>query len=311
MNRHLASLLVFFVALLVAAPAFAAPATLKDSLKGEAKTAFEDGTRLYKAGKFEEARVRFDAALKASGEKRLLFNVAVCEKSLGHNVAAVRLLEESLIDRASLPSDYIEKAQQALAALREHVSNLIVEASVPGATIKVDNEEATTQPVLVDEGEHVVVAEKKGYETATEKVTAQGGQPIRVAIILKATQIARVRVTTERAEDTIAIDDRPRGLSPLEAELAPGEHQVVIARPNGPSKKVTFILKEGETRELRLSLPAEKGLSPWWFVIGGVVVAGAATTAIVIATRPTKYEGANVGLLNPGTVTAGYRGYFR
>ncbi|MFO0738114.1 MAG: PEGA domain-containing protein [Labilithrix sp.] len=308
--KRLVSLLLVCALALVAAPASAAP-KLGDSLKGEAKTAFEDGTRLYKAGKFDEARTKFEAAYKASGDKRLLFNVGVCEKSLGHNVAAVRALEESLVERASLPTDYIEKAQQALAALREHVSNLTVETSAPGATIKVDGEEVTTQPVLVDEGEHVVMAQKKGYQSVTEKVTAQGGQPIRVALILKAAQIARVCITAERADDTLAIDDRPRGISPLEAELEPGEHHVVVARPGGPTKKVTFVLREGETRELRVTLPEESKLSPWWFVVGGVIVAGAATTAIIVATRPTKYEGSNVGLLDPGTVTAGYRGSFR
>jgi hypothetical protein len=305
MKRRLIALILAF-----ATTASAAPTTLRDSLKGDAKTAFDDGTRLYKTGKFDEARARFEAAFKASGDKRLLFNVAVCEKSLGHNVAAVRALEESLSERAGLPTDYVDKAQQALAALREHVSNLTIETSAPGATIKVDGEEATTQPVLVDEGEHVVTADKKGYDSVTEKVTAQGGQPIRVALILKAAQIARVRVTAERADDTIAIDDRPRGLSPLEAELAPGEHQVVVTR-GATTKKVTFVLREGETRELKVTLPEEKGLSPWWFVVGGVIVAGAATTVLVIATRPTKFVGSNVGTLNPGTITAGYRGSFR
>ena len=105
---------------LVAVPALAAP--LRDSLKGDARTAFDEGTRLYKDGRFEEARAKFDAAYKASGERRLLFNVAVCDKALGHNARAMHEIEDSLSDRTGLPNDYVDHAQQALATLREHVS---------------------------------------------------------------------------------------------------------------------------------------------------------------------------------------------
>ena len=167
--------------------------------------------------------------------------------------------------------------------------------------------------MLVDEGEHVVTATLDGYKPATEKIVAQGGQPARVALVLVLLppKVAHLKVASDRADDTIAIDDRSRGLGPIDLEIEPGEHQVRITRPGGGSKNVAVVLKEGETRELRLSVPDKKGVSPWWFVAGGALLAGAATTAIVIATRPTKFEGSTPGTLNPNVISAGYRGAFR
>lgn len=301
-------------AFLLAFAGTAAAAPVRAALSGDALAEFDAATQLYKDGRFEEARAKFQAAYDASKERRLLFNVAVCDKALGHNARAIHELEDSLADRSKLPSEYVDRAQQALAALREHVSQLTIDTSVPGAALKVDGEDQKTQPVLVDEGAHVVTATLDGYQPATEKVTAQGGQPSRIALVLVplAPKTAHLKVATDRQDDTIAIDDRPRGLGPIDAELEPGEHQIVITRPGGGSKKVAVVLKEGETRDMRLSVPEEKkGVSPWWFVVGGAIVAGAATTVIIIATRPTKFEGSNQGTLNPYIVTAGYRGELR
>lgn len=308
--------LVWLFGMCVTATAAAAP-SLRDAIDGEARQAFDDGTRLYKDARYEEAAERFRAAYRASGDRRLLFNVAVCEKAVGRNVRAIHELEESLAERPKLPPEYIERTEEALAALRTHVATVTVETSVPDAVVRVDGQPASAGMLLVDEGPHVLTAEKPDYETASERIEARGGERSRVRLVLvperPPPRPAHLHVRSDRSEDTIAIDGSARGLGPVDAELPPGEHQVVIARPGGSSKTMSILLREGEARDLRVSLPEEQkgGISPWWFVAGGAILAGAATTTILLATQPTKFEGSTAGTLNPYVVTAGFRGGLR
>lgn len=362
-------------------PATAVPAAVRDALGAEAQADFDRGAQLFRQGQTREAREAFLAAYERSNESRVLFNVAVCDKQLGHHSQAIATLKKSLA-RAErpLPREYIERTAEAIATLRQYVATLTVDPSVGGAVVRIDGEVIRENPADVDAGSHVVTASKGGFETATVTVSVKPGEAprislsltpssspgtariscvgeprcelrigdevlgrgtvsvsrtngsylvrafasgrlwserriemtngvaIEVALIGAPLPVARIRITTDRADDSVTIDGIRAGKSGIETEVAPGEHRVIIARSGGESRTIDVLLRDNETRDLRVSLEEKKnGVSPWWFVTGGVVLAAATTAVVVVATRPTTFEGNAAGTLNPYVVTASVR----
>jgi hypothetical protein len=391
-SRRLRTLvLATLAALALASPAIAAPATaapsVREALGDEARGKFDEGARLYKESRFAQARDAFLAAYATSGEPRVLYNVAVCDKALGRYARAILTLRKSLAatDRP-VPADYTQRAAETIATLSRYVAFVPVEANVEGAAITIDGEPLRENPAPMETGSHTVVATKEGYEPVTRKIDVvagdaqavtleleqattpgvanvtcpgvahcevrvgeetlgtapvtfsrspgsylvrafvegrawseqrielQNGRTVDVALAGGRLPMARLRVTTERAGDTVVVDGRNVGASGAEVELAPGEHRLMITRTGGASKSLDLLLRDNETRDVRVTLDDsgdKKGISAWWFVAGGAVLAGAATTAIVLATRPTKFEGNAAGTLPPNVVPAFYRGAVR
>lgn len=380
LSRHLLFGTSALAAILVPSSAVAKEPSLRDSLSGAAQQKFDEGARLYKAARYAEAREAFLAAHAASGDARILFNVAVCDKALGRYARALATLRKSLAnpDRP-LAAEYTQKASEAIATLSRYVAFVTVESSVDGAALSLDGEPLRDNPVAVDTGEHTVSASKDGFDTATSTFVVKAGDAPRVKLALTATtrpgeariscpanvrceirvddrllgpapvtltapagsyvvkatvdgrsfsertidlangktvevtmaaaRLARLRVTTDRPEDVVTVDGRPAGQSGIEIEVPPGEHRVAISRGDGASKSLDLLLREGELRDLRVSLDQKKGPSAWWYVGGGALLAGAAATAYALSSsRSTRFEGSSSGTLNPYVVPASQRG---
>ena len=83
------------------------------------------------------------------------------------------------------------------------------------------------------------------------------------------------------------VDGVLAGRSGMEIELEPGEHRVFINRRGGASKSLDVLLHDNETRDLRVGMDERKGPSPWWFVLGGGVLAGVVTWVAGPSTSPS------------------------
>ena len=391
--RHLLlSFLVTVMASAVTTNAWADPSsssTLRESLGDDAGAKFDDGSRLYKISQFAEAREAFLAAYAKSGDPRVLYNVAVCDKSLGRYARAIAILRKSLAgtDRA-LPAAYTQKVSETIATLSRYVAFVTVQSTVEGTTITVDGEPLRENPTPLETGNHTIGYGKDGYESGSTPITVKAGESqtisvtpqrsqtpgaahiscvgvgarpceiriggeslgaapvtftrdegsyvvkafvdgrawaeqrvelhngstVEIGLVGRVVQNGRIRVTTDRYDDVVAVDGKSTGRSGIEVELPPGEHRLVISRADGASKSIDVLLGENETRDLRVTLDEKRsGVSPWWFVGGGVVLAGVATAAIVIISnnRPTRFEGSSAGSLNPYVVPASLPGGFR
>ncbi|CAN5349230.1 hypothetical protein BH09MYX1_BH09MYX1_35130 [soil metagenome] len=379
--RRLLSSLLGLAMLLVVAVAHAAP-TVRDSLAADARAKFDEGSQLYKSSAFAEAREAFLAAYAKSGDPRLLFNVAVCDKSLGRYARAMSTLSRSLAnpDRP-LPVEYTQRATEAIATLSRYVAFVSLRSSTEGVTYLVDGEEIRENPAPLETGSHRIEARRDGYEPMNRAVDVRAGErttldfplePSRrpgvahvackserpctiriggeilgnapldirrnpgtyvVAALVDGRTFddraitfengadfdvsfsgrpslpARLRVITNDPGDMISIDGKDAGRSGIESELPPGEHRVLVSRPGATAKTVEVLLRDNETRDVRVELEAKGGgPSPWWFVGGGVLVAGAAVSILYFVLRPTTFEGSTAGTLNPGVVAASQPG---
>lgn len=365
-----------------ALPPASAPGELRQSLSEAARAEFDEGTRLYRESRFADARDAFIRAQVASGDPRVLYNVAVCEKALGQRARAITTLKRSLLADRSNNAAYKQLVDDTIAVLSPYVGFLLVTASVSGAVLTVDGEVLSSETVPVDPGEHTIGATKEGYEPASVVTKVAAGETARVTIpmvlapmgianvscnlprcmiqagddpaarspvtlkkptgsyVVRASVDGRIvaeqrvelvdgrridvelvpfaltrshlRVTTDRGEDMVTVDGKPVGQSGVDVELTPGEHRVFIARPGGASRQIDVLLREGETRDLRVTLEEKKGVSAWWFVGAGVLVAaGVVTTAALLSsgtTSTTRFEGSGAGTLNPYVVPARFGG---
>lgn len=320
------SLLFWTLALVLNAGSAHAQATVRDALPEDAQAQFDNATQLYRANRLAEARTAFSSAYAASREPRVLFNVAVCEKGLGQFAHAIRTMERSL---SELPpgkyGDYETLTRSAIEALRSRVAEVTFSSDVPGARYAVDGEPVEGEAALLDSGPHVLEARKEGFLTTSRSISVVAGRKERVVFALApaptpadnsgtqdaalaARKLGKIRVSSDNTKDAVRIDGRLAGLSGAEIELSAGEHRIDVSNADGLTKTVEIALRNGETREVHVSLGEKRGISPWWFVGGGAVLAGAAGVLVFAVTRPTKYEGANAGTLNPHIVPAGYRG---
>jgi len=374
--------IVLVVAALAAVPSSALAAPVRDGLAPAPRAAFDEGARLYKRARFVEARETFLAAFATSGEPRILFNVAVCEKALGRYSRALATLKKSLTTGDHpLPAEYVARASEAIATLSRYVAFVTIDASVEGAAITVDGEPLRETPAALESGTHAISATKDGFEAANATVTVKageaqrvmlelspsvrpgvaklscagaercelrlgdevlglapltltraaggyvvrayvGGKPwaeerialangktIEVALTARALPMARLRVTSDEPEDLVAVDGKQQGKSGGSIELEVGEHRVVLSRADGATKSIDLVLRENESRDLRVSFEKKGGLSPWWFVGGGALVAGVVTTALVVSSsRSTTFQGSSSGTLNPYVVPASTHG---
>lgn len=314
-------------ALVLTTPAHAADGSVRETLRDDAREQFDQATRLYQAAEITAARDAFLAVYAQSGDPRVLYNVAVCDKALGRYARAIGTLRSSLSPARAepLPADYVVRAKDSIAALSRYVAFATLRASVDDAAFAIDGETVLLRdiPAALEPGQHTISATKEGYDKATTTVQVKAGDAIDVLLTLvkspqpSAATIARLRVTTDHLGDAITVDDNRAVTSGRDIELPAGEHRVVVARPDGSSKTMDIVLRPNETRDLRIGFGDERksssaGVSPWWFVLGGSVLAAGAAVGVFFATRPTTFEGSSAGTLNPYVVPAsGTVGVFR
>lgn len=374
----------------VHAAAPARPTKVRDGLSGPARLAFDRASELFANENFAGARSEFERAQELSGDPRILYNVAVCDKSLHRYARAMAALEKSLrLGGDTLPKAYASLVQDTLATLDPYVSTLTIQSSEAGAKVYVDDEEVGETPLVaplrIDVGDHLVSLKKTGFLDEPKKVRITSGTPTELhlqlepqqkradvvvtsnvpsgahvlvdgidlgiapfrgvlepgkhAITVRApghrsetrvveivfgkeneqsftlqreAQEARLRVSTGSDRDIVALDGRTIGKGGFFGAVPAGEHTLRVSREDAQARTLDLYLRDNETRSLDITLDEKKsGLPTWAYVVGGVVLAGVATTtAVVLGTRSPAYEGSSPGTLDPRVVVAGHRGGF-
>ncbi|MFW5739691.1 MAG: PEGA domain-containing protein, partial [Myxococcota bacterium] len=268
--RPIVSLLL--AGLLVSASAIAQPSgsgkpdygqKLSASLRGEAKDAFRRATHLFEVGNYDAARVEFEQAHGLSGDPRVLYNVAVCDKELERYARAISVLERSVEEGGTdLPRRYKQRVEQTIVALEPFVTTLAVRTEHAGADVLVDDEKVGRTPLdgplSIDVGEHVVRLAKEGYRGEPVRIKARSGKPVTVALSLeRAFQQQRIRVQAsgvsgERAE--VLIDGVVVGEAPWTGSVDVGERRVTVRAPGFAARTRTVEVKKGSTPTVTVSL---------------------------------------------------------
>src|SRR5688572_4372757 len=104
-----------------------ASAQTMDADTKEAKSLFEDGVKLYKTGKYEEARVKFKAAYGLKKRPSITINLANAELQTKRPIDALAHFREVLAMSDAKAEDK-EEARNGIVEARKHVGVVTIDA---------------------------------------------------------------------------------------------------------------------------------------------------------------------------------------
>lgn len=172
------------LALLLAAPARAA-----DDV-AEARAHFDQGSKLYRAGKYRDAIVEFEAAYRLKPHGAIHYNVAQCREKLERWPEALRSYQDYLRevpdarDRAAVRAT-MGRIERRLAAAG--VQALLVYTDPPGAALRIDGKPRGRTPyhVALAPGIYRLSLALSGYELEEQEVEVSMAGTRLVDVVLR------------------------------------------------------------------------------------------------------------------------------
>ncbi len=147
----------------------------------EAKVLFEDGVKFYKAGKFEEARVKFKAAYGLKKRPSIVLNLANAELATKRPLDAIVHFKEVLAMPDAKPDDK-DEAKIGLGEARKQVGIIVIDAPT-GSPVTIDGQTWGVPPdgtIEVMPGPHTIVLKGPAKEVI-EKVNLAPGQQVNIS----------------------------------------------------------------------------------------------------------------------------------
>jgi len=247
------------------AGAAAAPRPLAESLGGQAKADYESGKLLFVDGDFAGAEIKFRSAYDKSGDARLLWNVAACEKNQRHYARTVALLQEYLDKGQAVLSDADRAEAKALvAAIEPFTVKLTVVVNEPGAEVSIDDERVGTSPLdrptVVDIGTRKVTVSKAGFQPWSQSIPIGGSAEAKVDVHLRPeVHEAKLTVTTLPSA-RVVVDGQVVGVGRFEGKLRSGGHTLRVEAEGMRPYQSEVVLSDDENRSI--DVPLETAYAP-------------------------------------------------
>ncbi len=280
-----------------AAPTPPTPSAVKplaESLSGMARAEYEAGRVLYADKDFANAIVKFQKAHELSGDPRLLWNVAVCDKNLRRYGKMLRTIQRYRHEAASLLTEE-ERVQsnEIIKTVETFVSALTVTASERDAEIYVDDEKLGTtplaEPILVDVGVRRIRVVKAGYKPVALSREIVGGGKVAIDVPLeKEVHRGRVQVVAG-PEDLIALDGKAVGMATWEGSAPSGGHTLRVTAPGMTPYQSEVVLQDDKLRRVDVTLtplPRTDTTRTVLWIVGGVVLAAGASVGGYFLFKP-------------------------
>jgi tetratricopeptide (TPR) repeat protein len=261
-----------------------------------ARSLFDEGRRLLKAGRYADACPKLEAASKLYSSAGILLNLADCYEKAGRSASAWTEFGEaaSVAERARRP-EQAKEAKRRQTALEAKLTRLTVRVSseVPGLRIRRDETDLAQgmwgSPVPVDPGSHEIRAEAPGREPWTKSVdVSTPGETTTVEIPELHPVPAPAAPPPDRtAEPQPALTRKP----PSESEPTPRSHVLDWALIGGGAAvaiagAVVMGIEAGRTANARAETYYPKAINdynsattPYYVGLGGLIAGSASAAA--------------------------------
>jgi hypothetical protein len=275
-----------------ATPGDAAAAPMSATLQSEARTDYQAARILYMNQDYAGALVKFQRAYELSGEPRLLWNMAACEKFLRHYAAVLRLLERYEREyRGVMSPGHRAEFTDVLKTVRLLVTRVHIQADPDGAHVFLDEVLVGTtplaEPLLVDLGQRKIRIHKSGYKD--HLITRNYSDTSEVILRLKLQRDLHQGTLAVNAStsDAIRVDGRLVGHGVWHGLLPSGEHTLRVTASGMRAFERQVFIEDDRTRNLYVTLDSEpaSGISPLLWVGMGLAAASGVAVASYFALR--------------------------
>jgi hypothetical protein len=253
---------------------------------------FEQGIRAIDESRFADAIRLLEQSQRLRASAVVTYNLGVAYRAVGRFREAVTAFEQYLVSppRSATPED-LTRVRAELGTLRNQLVSLRVRVTPSNAELTLDGrvERPANGAIAIDPGAHTLEATAPRHQTARRSFQAVAGTPVELAIDLVAdATTGRLSIQPSIASARVSVDGTLVGRGAVERMVEEGRHHVHIeADGHAPEDRNVTIVAGGAAR-LEVSL---RPLGPpgWVLpvaIVGGVVIAGSITAAIVVAARP-------------------------
>jgi hypothetical protein len=254
------------------------PAPLAQTLSGEARLAYDDAKLLLQNGDPAGAVAKFERAYTLSGDARLLWNIAACEKALKHYASASGFVKRYVEQGKGEMTE--ESRQNALAtqqALRAFFSEVTLSGLPAGARVSIDGVPVAVAPLVaplaVDLGKRQLRVELDGYETLVRTLDVPGATALQVDLsLVRKSSLATLSVSTAEASASIAVDGVVVATRRWQGSVAAGPHRVRVSARDRKPYEIALDLAPGSSRTLQIALEDDRRPLWPWLASGAAVV---------------------------------------
>lgn len=255
--------------------------------------------------RYDEALDFYEKAYALDPNPALLYNQGRAYQARGSFPEALSMLRRFDAEAPPELRARVPRLDELIAELERKVTNLTVVVNVAGARLVVGTRDLGTSPApmtVVNAGDAVIKASKKGYRVLEKKVVLEGGkaQTVNLTLVpLKTTGLLQVRSV---AGALVFVDGKEVGSVPTDVEVEPGEHTVVVRHDDYEEAHTTVVLDAGQTKLHQVDLvPIPPIYERWWFWSGIGAVSATAAVVVVAAFLEGPVEEGNI---EPGAVAA-------
>jgi PEGA domain len=295
------------------------------------RKAFDRGLALEESQDWGLALQQFRRAAALATGRRLAvveFNIAVCERALGHFLMAREVFRSLLarVDQLEEPhrqnvTSYVKEMDGLIVRVPVHLAPASAALSVDGGPLLAASEQADLYlgglshdasavvsiqredfTLLLDRGAHVFRASRPGHKDAV--VVRSFDESLATLLSLKLDELpATINVNSEPIGAVVKLNGREAGVTPLEVKRAAGRYQLEVERERYQSHREQLAVESGEHIDVTAPLALYRAplTRKWWFwtAIASVAAVGAISTYFAVRPDPTvpPYDEGSAGWL--------------
>jgi hypothetical protein len=276
-----------------------------DAAQARARDLFQEGVALTRTERWAEALARFRESAAIVERPSTLLNIATALQRLGRARECIAAVDRYFL--IAPETDAAPRAQAAAlrAAMQQSLGHVSLAVLPEDAEVLVDGEPVDARYVrslTLDPGSHAFLVQREGHLPARFTLElAPGASASRaVSLVARPAEPARLSVSTQVVGARIEVDGDVVGTDEADLELLPGAHVVRVVANGWDTFERSVSIEAGTRQRIdaQLSRPGacqSVECEPAFWIVGGLIVAGAAAAAIALplalATEAPPYGG--------------------
>ena len=247
-----------------------------------ARELFEQANAATQDGRFADARDLYRESLALERNRGNAFNLAVALTLTGEFVEAERLfdalLEGTYDPLAPAQRRQVTRLRQEAA---DNVATLVIQLPrVAGLEVRIDGQRRSGE-VRLDPGEHIVTVTSPRHRPIEEELRVRRGERLEFQPTLQLrADLTMGRLIVEAPEGGhLSVAGVAEAIGRLELRLEAGIYEVAL-ESDGRERTREVLVEAGATSRYEIALAPPR--RPWLWVLGGAVLVGTLTTALVL-----------------------------